>query len=157
MNGSLIQKGTIPSSVNYSNPIYRIKYTAQSYALNSSNQKKSGSDATHIACSYFYPPEPVVPVNNAINGQCSNLDTYYTSNPRNSSLSGEDLCDNGTAGSVTYSASRERWTYTCSGKNNGTSDNCIVDLEEESVTSSCRIEVADIRGTVPFSTSVLCS
>lgn len=28
-----------------------------------------------------------------INGQCSNLDTFYASNPRSSSLADEDLCD----------------------------------------------------------------
>jgi hypothetical protein len=31
-----------------------------------------------------------------VDGQCSNLDTFYTANPRNSSLADEDLCDEGT-------------------------------------------------------------
>ncbi len=157
MNGSLIKNNSIPSSVNYSNPVYRVKYTTQSYTLDGSNQKKSGSDATHAECAYFYATAPVSPpVSNAVDGQCSDLETYYTSNPRNSSLSGEDLCDEGTAGTVTYSASRERWSYTCSGRNGGTNDSCIVDLEQDS-DPSCRIEVTDKSGVAPFSTSILCS
>lgn len=140
MNGLLIQKGTIPSSINYSNPVYRVRYTTQSYTLNGSNQKESGSDATHVACSYFYASQSV---SNATDGQCSNIDTYYTSNPRNSSLANEDLCDEGTAGTVTYSTSRERWTYTCSGRNGGDSDSCIVDLETQNEDEDCRIEVTD--------------
>lgn len=86
----------------------------------------------------------------AFAGQCSNLDVFSTSNPRNSSLSGEDLCDIGTASSVTYSASRERWTYTCSGGSGGV-DSCIVDLAQENV-GDCDIEVTDKGGVVPFST-----
>ncbi len=31
----------------------------------------------------------------AVDGQCSNLDTFYTANPRSSSLADEDLCDAG--------------------------------------------------------------
>lgn len=143
MNGLLIQKGTIPSSINYSNPVYRVKYTTQSYTLDGSNQKKSGSDATHLSCAYFYAAEPTN-TSSAVDGQCSNIDTYYTSNPRNSSLANEDLCDAGTAGAVTYSTSRERWTYTCSGRNGGTSDSCIVDLETQNTDEDdCRIEVTD--------------
>jgi hypothetical protein len=150
MNGFLIQKGIIPSSINYSSPVYRVRYTTQSYTLNGSNQKESGSDATHIECAYFYATEPTT-TSTPVDGQCSNLDTYATSNPRNSSLSDEDLCDVGSASSVTYSASRERWTYTCSGRNGGDSDSCIVDLEPEE-TDDCRIEVTDTSGVVPFST-----
>jgi hypothetical protein len=160
MNSSLIQKGTIPSSINYSNPVYRVKYTTQSYTLNTNGQKKSGSDATRSSCAYFYAAEPNNGgnTNTATDGQCSNLDTYATSNPRNSSLSGEDLCDVGSTSSVSYSASRERWTYTCNGRNGGNSDSCIVDLEQEDTSESdCRIEVTDKKGVVPFSTSILCS
>ena len=143
MNGNQITKSNIPSSINYSNPVYVVKFTTQSYTLNASSQKESGSDVSHLECSYYYVENPV-PVANQVDGQCSSLATFATSNPRNSSLSGEDLCDAGTASSVTYSASRERWTYTCSGRNGGTNDSCIVDLEvEEDVNDACQIEVTD--------------
>gem|GEM_PF-3275117 len=92
----------------------------------------------------------------AIDGECSNLDTFYTSNPRNSSLSGKDLCDEGAEGTVSYSSSREQWTYKCLGKNGGSSNSCIVDLKEDEK-NSCRIEVTDKSGVVPFSTSISCS
>lgn len=160
MNGYLIQKWTIPSSINYSNPVYRIKYVTQSYTLDTNNQKESGSDRTHTECAYFYATQPQSQNNpTPVDGQCSNLDTYATSNPRNSSLSWEDLCDEGNPSSVTYSSARERWTYTCYGSNGGDNDSCVVDLEQEEdiENDSCRIEVADRSGVVPFSTSILCS
>lgn len=156
MKGDLIKKWTIPSSINYSNPVYRVKYTTNSYTLDANSQKKSGSDSTHAECAYFYASAPQNS-SSAIDWQCSNIDTYYTSNPRNSSLSDEDLCDVGTASSVTYSTARERWTYTCSGRNGGTSDSCIVDLEQQNNDTECSIEVTDRAGMVPFSTSILCS
>lgn len=49
----------------------------------------------------------------AVDGQCSSLETFYAATPKGSSLSGEDLCDSGSTGSVTYNSSREQWTYSC--------------------------------------------
>lgn len=92
----------------------------------------------------------------AVDGQCSNLDTFYASNPRSSSLANEDLCDAGTEGTVTYSSSSQRWTYKCLGTGGGSSDSCVVDLAEND-DPTCRIEVTDRSGVAPFSTSILCS
>jgi cysteine-rich repeat protein len=92
----------------------------------------------------------------AVDGQCSDLDTFYTANPRNSSLSDEDLCDAGNAWTVVYNFNTDRWTYKCLGTGGGTSDSCVVDLAEDNE-PTCRVEVTDRSGVAPFSTSILCS
>lgn len=91
-----------------------------------------------------------------INGECSNLDEYYTSTPRSSSLNNEDLCDEGNPTTVTYNSSLKKWGYKCTSKNGGSSDSCIVDLAQDDKTN-CRIVATDKSWVVPFSTSVLCS
>lgn len=153
MNGSLIVKWTVPSSIDYVSPVYRIRYTTKSYTVDSNNQKNTGTDLTYNTCSYFYIDAPV---SQATNGQCSSLDTFYVSNPKNSSLSGETLCTRGASSSVTYSSANERWSYTCYGTNGWNNDSCIVDLDANT-DPSCRIEVTDTTGTVPFDSSFSCS
>jgi len=41
MNGSLIKKGTIPSSIDYTLPVYQITYSTESYTVDSNNQKEA--------------------------------------------------------------------------------------------------------------------
>jgi len=154
MKGQLIIKWTMPSSLNYSNAVYLIKYTTKSYTVNSSDQKNVGTDATHVECSYFYAAVPA----QWTDGQCNAaLDVFYAATPRNSSLAGETLCTRGTASSVVYSSVTEQWTYTCAGTNGGASDSCVVDLDFLNSSEPCRIEATDTSGVVPFDTSFLCS
>lgn len=156
MNGSLIKKGTIPNSIDYTLPVYQITYTTDSYTVDSNNQKESWTNVAHVECAYFYVDEPT---SQGVDGKCSSItnDTYVTNNPKSSSLSGKTLCSKGNASTVKYSAANEQWSYTCSGASGGDSASCTVDLEP--LTSSnpdCTIEVTDTRGTVPFSTSISC-
>lgn len=153
MNGSLIVPSFVPSSIDYTSPVYRITYTTHSYTVDSNNQKNVGTDVTNVECAYFYIDEPTY----SINGQCSSLATWSTENPTNSSLSGQTLCSRGTASSVSYRSSDQQWVYTCSGMNGGTSDACRVDLLIDSDNDACRIAVTDASGIVPFETSFLCS
>ncbi|MEI6711086.1 MAG: DUF4215 domain-containing protein [bacterium] len=59
---------------------------------------------------------------------------------------------------MTYNTSQEQWTYSCNGSDGGTNDLCVVTLDSSnSNNDGCRVVVTDQSGTVPFSTSILCS
>lgn len=71
--------------------------------------------------------------------ECSDLRSFRVTNPRSNSLDDEDLCNRGNPTSVSYSTSREQWTYQCRGSD-GTSASCTVAaiIEEEPETCEAK-------------------
>lgn len=59
--GQAIVRGNIPTNVDYSKPVYAVKYTTVSFLKNQSDASVvPGTEATHLECGFFYAKAAVV-------------------------------------------------------------------------------------------------
>lgn len=60
-SGQGITRGNIPTNVDYSKPVYAVKYTTSSYLKNQSTSSVvPGTEVSHLECGFFYAKAPVV-------------------------------------------------------------------------------------------------
>lgn len=54
----IITRESIPSTVNYDNPVYSVRYSSVSH-LKEGPEVVPGSEVTHVECAFFYPIPPL--------------------------------------------------------------------------------------------------
>ncbi|MBP7823351.1 DUF4215 domain-containing protein, partial [Candidatus Gracilibacteria bacterium] len=60
-SGQGITRGNIPTNIDYSKPVYSVKYTTVSHLKNQSTSAVvPGTEVTHLECGFFYAKAPVV-------------------------------------------------------------------------------------------------
>lgn len=136
-----VENGACTSITAVSSTVYTINVTATTPGINvkailypgrvqtvAGNQNTENTGSNTIMYGLGSAPVPTT-VSTAVNGQCSSLSKFPTTNPTATSLSKQTLCATGTAGTVRYNTAKREWAYTCRGTNNGTSAVCAVKLQ----------------------------
>jgi cysteine-rich repeat protein len=62
-SGQGITRGNIPTNIDYSKPVYSVKYTTVSHLKNQSTSAiMPGTEVTHLECGFFYAKAPTAPI-----------------------------------------------------------------------------------------------
>ena len=155
-SGQGIVRGTIPTTTDYTKPVYAVKYTTVSYLKNTSTSAVvTGSEVTHLECGFFYAIAPASqPVcGNAIREGTEQCDDGNTRNGDTCTSQcripgATSVCGNGIP-----EGSEE-----CDDGNVSNTDSCsTVCRILGSANPQCRVQAFDAYGSVPLTTTFSCS
>ncbi len=148
--GQGIVRGNIPTSVDYTRPVYALKYTTVSY-LKENGTTVNGSQVTHLECGFFYAPVQAVCGNGKKEGveQCDDGNT--NNNDSCSNACRNPLCGNGIREGVEQ----------CDDGNQINTDACNnicqTFVPPVVVNPQCRVQAFDTFGPAPLTTTLSCS